>query len=106
MRTPVCVFAAVVLATSLCGSQTPRPKRATSPSAKPAPTVSSVPDLIYFNGVIYTGNGFAEDKPETVEAMATGGGKVLAVGTTKEITDFAGPNTHLVNLDSANTSNF
>jgi predicted amidohydrolase YtcJ len=62
--------------------------------------------LIYFNGVIYTGNGFATDQPETVEAIAIGGGKVLAVGTTAEISKLAGPNTKLRDLDSASTSNF
>ncbi len=65
-----------------------------------------MPDLIYFNGVIYTGNGLAEDKPETVEAIAIGNGKVLAVGTTKEIKRLAGPKTKVRDLDSARTSNF
>jgi predicted amidohydrolase YtcJ len=97
-----------MVAGPFCVSQAPRPraKHSAAAPAKPAPTVASVPDLIYFNGIIYTGNGFAEDKPETVEAMAVGGGKVLAVGTTKEITGFAGPDTRLVDLDSGNTSNF
>ena len=65
-----------------------------------------VPDLIYFNGVIYTGNGLAEDKPEIVEAIAIGDGKVLAVGTSQQITRLAGPNTQLRDLDSAHTHNF
>jgi predicted amidohydrolase YtcJ len=64
-----------------------------------------VPELIYFNGIIYTGNGFAEDKAETVQAIAVGGGKILAVGSTKEITRLAGPKTRLLDLNSANTSN-
>jgi predicted amidohydrolase YtcJ len=95
-----------MVAGPFCGSQAPRPKHSAATPTKPAPTVSSVPDLIYFNGIIYTGNGFAEDKPEIVEAIAVGGGKVLAVGTTKEITRFAGPDTRLVDLNSANTSKF
>jgi predicted amidohydrolase YtcJ len=65
-----------------------------------------VPDVILFNGVIYTGNGLAEDKPQVVQAMAIGNGKVLAVGTTKEITALAGPKTRLRNLDSAHTNTF
>jgi hypothetical protein len=82
------------------------PAHRTKPAAKPAPAISGVPDLIYFNGIIYTGSGFAEDKPETVQAIAIGGGKVLAVGTTDEITKLAGEHTVLRDLDSANTSNF
>jgi predicted amidohydrolase YtcJ len=68
-----------------------------------APNKPIVPDVIYFDAVIYTGNGFAEDKPEIVQAMAIGGGKVLAVGTTEEITRLAGPHTKLRDLASANT---
>jgi len=61
------------------------------------------PDVIFFNGVIYTGVGLAEGKPETVQAMAIGGGKVLAVGTNDEITRLAGPDTMLHDVDSAST---
>jgi len=64
---------------------------------------SIVPDVIYFDAVIYTGSGLAEDKPQVVQAMAIGGGKVLAVGTTEEITRLAGPHTKLRDLASANT---
>jgi predicted amidohydrolase YtcJ len=56
--------------------------------------------------VIYTGVGFNEDKPETVQAMAIGGGKVLATGTTEEMTRLAGPDTRLRDLNTANTSTF
>ncbi len=73
--------------------------------AKPAP-LDTVPEIIFFNGVIYTGNGLAEDKPETVQAMAIGGGKVLAVGTTEEVTRLACPKTRLRDLNTANTSTF
>ena len=61
------------------------------------------PDLILFDGLIYTGVGFAEDKPEVVQAIAIGGGKVLATGKTSEVLRLAGPNTHLHDLDSATT---
>ncbi len=105
MRTCRFAVAAVMVAGSLFASQTPRPKPAAASSAKAAPAVAAVPELIYFNGIIYTGNGFAEDKPETVQAIAVGGGKVLAVGTTQEITRLAGPNTRLLDLNSATTSN-
>jgi predicted amidohydrolase YtcJ len=67
---------------------------------------ASAPELIYFNGTIYTGVGFAEDKPETVEAIAVGGGKVLAVGTTKEITRLAGKGTRLVDLNGGNVHSY
>lgn len=66
----------------------------------------SKPDLILFNGIIYTGAGIAEDQPQVVQAMAVGRGKVLAIGTTAEIMRLAGPKTHLRDLDSANSSTF
>jgi predicted amidohydrolase YtcJ len=61
------------------------------------------PEDIYFNGRIYTGEGFKTDKPQIVEAIAIGGGKVLAVGTNAEIKRLAGPKTHLHALDTART---
>jgi len=64
------------------------------------------PEVIFFNGVIYTGVGLAEGKPETVQAIAIGGGKVLAVGTTDEVTRLATPKTKLRDLDTAGTSLF
>jgi hypothetical protein len=73
---------------------------------KPEPAVSAPPEIVFFNGVIYTGVGLAEDKPQTVQAMAIGGGKVLAVGSTDEITRLAGPKTRLRDLDSANTCTY
>ena len=63
----------------------------------------SVPDDLFFNGVIYTGEGFAEDKPRIVEAMAVAKGKVIAVGTTAEITRLAGPSTRLHDMDTSHT---
>ena len=64
------------------------------------------PDIIFFNGVIYTGEGFAEDKPVTVQAMAVGGGKVLAVGSNEEVSRLAGPKTILHDLNTASSSTF
>jgi predicted amidohydrolase YtcJ len=90
---------------ALCAAQTTAAKHPAAKRPKPA-AISGVPDIVFFNGVIYTGEGFAEDKPETVQAMAIGGGKILAVGTTEEMTRLAGPNTHLKDLDSANTSTY
>ena len=45
-------------------------------------------------------------KPQMVQAMAIGGGKVLAVGNNEEITRLAGPKTQSRDLDSATTSTF
>jgi hypothetical protein len=67
---------------------------------------ASPPDLIYFDGVIYTGNGFATDHPETVEAIAVRGGKIVAAGTTKQITRLAGPNTKLRDLNTSSTGTY
>ncbi|MDE3187004.1 MAG: amidohydrolase [Acidobacteriota bacterium] len=63
----------------------------------------ATPEMIFYNGVIYTGEGFAQDEPRTVEAMAVGTGKVMAVGTSEAIQRMAGPRTVLRNLDSAHT---
>lgn len=74
--------------------------------ATPPTSLAVPPELILFDGVIYTGEGLAQDKPVTVQAMAIGGGKVLAVGTNDEITRLAGPNTRLRDIDSASNSTF
>ena len=105
MRVPVLLVAALAAA-SLCSAQTPRATHTPPRRVKPEPAVSAPPEIIFFNGVIYTGVGLSEDKPQTVQAMAIGGGKVLAVGTTDEITRLAGPKTRLRDLDSANTSTY
>ena len=102
MRAHPALFAAVLTAVSFSPAQTAAPHHAAAHKAKPAPP-AAVPEAIYFNGVIYTGVGLAEDKPETVQAMAVAGGKVLAVGTNDEITRLAGPDTRLHDLDSADT---
>lgn len=72
----------------------------------PTPPAHIVPDTVFFDGVIYTGNGLADDKPETVQAMAVGGGKVLAVGTNDAVTRLAGPKTILHDINSANSSTY
>jgi predicted amidohydrolase YtcJ len=100
--------AAVVLTISLgplCFAQTVTNKHLPPSRAKRVP-LATVPEVIFFNGVIYTGIGLEEDKPETVQAMAIGDGKVLAVGMTEEITRLAGPHTRLLDLNTANTSTF
>ena len=72
-----------------------------------APPAVQVPaEVIFFNGVIYTGVGLAEGKPETVQAMAIGGGKVLAVGATDEVTRLGTAKTKLRDLNTAGTSLF
>jgi predicted amidohydrolase YtcJ len=68
--------------------------------------ITTPPEIILFNAVIYTGEGFAKDKPQTVEAMAIGRGRVIAVGMNEDIKRLAGPKTILRNLHSANPSAF
>ncbi len=108
MRTVSSLLLTALAASMFCSAQTSH-----APSKRPRPTASTkskppaaTPDLIFFDGTIYTGVGFAEDKPQTVEAIAISGDKVLAIGTTKEIIRLAGPKTELRDLDSANTSTF
>lgn len=67
---------------------------------------NAAPETILFNGVIYTGEGLYEDKPRTVQAMAVGGGKVLAVGTNEEIKRLAGPATRLRDLHGSGQTVF
>lgn len=94
-----------MLAFSQSASRHHAPNHSAQPSAVGSAT-KAVPDAIYFDGVIYTGNGFVEDKPETVQAMAIAGGKVQAIGTTEEITRLAGAKTKLHDLHSASTGEF
>src|SRR5947209_6175632 len=107
MRTFPAVLAAL-LAVCSCGSAQPGIRRhpAARNSRPPARSPMAKPDVIFFNGIIYTGEGFAQDTPQVVQAIAIGGGKVLAIGTSAEITRLAGPNTHLRDLDSMSTSTF
>lgn len=62
------------------------------------------PDVILYDGVIYTGEGLAEDRPQVVQAMAIGGGKVLAIGSDRSILRLVGPDTAKYDLDTAHTS--
>ena len=106
MRVSTTLLVAALAISSLCPAQTSTTVRRTPPKRLwPAP-LATVPETIFINGIIYTGVGMENDKPQTVQAMAIGGGKVLAVGTNDEITRMAGPNTHLHDLDTANTSTF
>jgi len=103
------LLAVAVIATSLLHAQSPIAKPATTHRAiakHAAQVPAGPPEIIFFNGVIYTGEGFADDKPVTVQAMAVGGGKVLAVGTNEEVTRLAGPKTSLRDLNTASTSTF
>jgi predicted amidohydrolase YtcJ len=91
------LLAAGLALSSLCSAQT------ASQNPTPHSAHNSAPDAIFFNGTIYTGVGLSEDKPQIVAAMAVGGGKVLAVGSSNEITRLAGPNTRLRDLSSGGT---
>jgi predicted amidohydrolase YtcJ len=105
MRSFYAVVAALVAACSISLAQTAQPNSATQ-RAKHAMSAQAAPDLIFFNGIIYTGAGFAEDQPQVVQAIAVRAGKVVAIGTNQEIMHLARPNTHLRDLDSVNSSTF
>ena len=64
---------------------------------------AALPELILYNGIIYTGNGLAENKPEVVQAMAIGRGKVIFAGSDDEVRRLAGRTTRQVDIDSAHT---
>jgi predicted amidohydrolase YtcJ len=97
-------FAAAILG-PVCFAQAVTNKHLPPNRAKTG-QLATAPEVILFNGVIYTGVGLEKDKPETVQAMAVGGGKVLAVGTNEEVTRLAGPKTKLKDLDTASTSTY
>jgi predicted amidohydrolase YtcJ len=109
MRASRALFLTIALTTTLCAGQTTPVKHAATPHKKPAESAARVtvaPEMIFFDCVIYTGVGFDDDKPQTVQAMAIGGGKVLAVGSNDEVMRLAGPKTILRDVNSANTSTF
>ena len=109
MRASPTLFFAFLVASTLCAAETGTTKHTAAQhkrAAESAEQVTIAPETIFFNGVIYTGVGFDEDKPQTVQAMAIGNGKVLAVGSDDEVMRLAGPKTILRDLNSANTSTF
>ncbi len=107
MRVSPVLIAAVLASSCICTAQSSaaiqKPHGSLTQTQAP---LDAAPEIIFFNGVIYTGTGFAEDKPETAQAMAIGGGKVLAVGSNEEIKRLAGPKTILRDLRAANSSVF
>lgn len=83
MRTISRLLLMALAASTLCSAQKSKP-----PS----------PDAIFFNATIYTGEGLAEDHPQIVQAIAIRAGRVIAVGTTEQVTRLAGPKTALHDL--------
>jgi len=78
----------VVLFSACCLVEIPSPAQVQTP-----------PDLILLHGTIYTGVGFAEDRPQAVQAMAVASGKVIAVGSDGAIRKLAGPKTVVKDLE-------
>ncbi|MFZ0743999.1 MAG: amidohydrolase [Terracidiphilus sp.] len=103
MRAPAAFLIAILSVTTLCFAQTST-RHTAQRHAKSAP--SGTAEIIYFDGIIYTGEGFAEGKPRVVQAMAIADGRVLAVGTNAEVTRLGGPHTVLRDLNSASSSTF
>jgi hypothetical protein len=101
-------FVAFVLVVSaggfVCAGQSPEPTFHRAPThLRDLHKLPVQPEMIFVNGVIYTGEGFDRDKPRTVEALAVGGGKVIAVGTTADIQRLAGPKTVVRDLKGSGT---
>ncbi len=103
MRVSTALLVAALVTGALCAAQTSNSVGRTSPKRLGSAPLATVPEVIFVNGVIYTGVGMEKDNPETVQAMAIGGGKVLAIGTNDEVARLAGPNTRLHDLDNAHT---
>ncbi len=100
MRNCLLVTIALTVAVTLAAQEPARSPRDAGHGALPAP------ETIFYNGVIYTGEGFAEDHPRTVQAMAIADGKVVAIGSDREILRLAGPATAKINLDTEHTSTY
>jgi predicted amidohydrolase YtcJ len=105
------VLSAAVALSPLCSAQQTQqstakkaPDKSAAQPGSPDPKIKA--DIIFFHGIILTGEGLAEGKPRVVTAMAIANGKVLAVGTDKEVTRLAGSHTRLRDLDSASTETF
>ncbi len=65
---------------------------------------AQAPDTIFFHGNIVTGNGLhalAASTPERVSAIAVQGGKVVALGTDKDMLALKGDHTAMVDLGGA-----
>lgn len=82
-----------VLAATLGSAQTPK--------TLPPASAAVEPEIVFVDAAIYTGAGLADDRPQVVQAMAIGGGKVLAVGSNAEIRRLAGPHTRVRSLRSS-----
>lgn len=91
-------IAGLFFASALSLAQAPAPRSSLS--------AATTPDLIFLNGGIYTGEGFAQDNPRTVQAIAIAKGKVLAIGTNNVIRRLAGPKTRIRDLNSTQTGVF
>ena len=102
MRPCTVLLAAFFFAPCLAPAQNTNVKHLPPARGKVAPPPAA-PEAVLYDAVIYTGVGLAEGKPETVPAMAIGGGKVLAVGTSDEIMRLAGPNTKVHDVNSSAT---
>ncbi|HZL51426.1 MAG TPA: hypothetical protein VFC37_10815, partial [Terracidiphilus sp.] len=98
MRVSAALFAVTLAGASVCSAQSPVAGQGSPMMLKATSQSDSQVEIIFFNGVIYTGEGLAEGKPRTVEAMAVGGGKVLAMGSNAEIKRLAGPKTQMRDL--------
>ena len=106
-QTSLAALAVVLFSWCMCAAQQPSRTSAKKPLAQLKPVDTSLKaDLILFNGVIMTGEGLAEGKPQIVSAIAIRDGKVLAVGTDVEVTRFGDGHTKLRDLDSSSTGTF
>lgn len=100
MRTLPCLL--VAAACMLVHGQV-SPHQAMPPRPKAPLQQGATPDLIFYNGVIYTGNGLNEGTPETVSAMAIREGAVVTTGSDDEVRRLAGSRTRFVDLDSVHS---
>lgn len=100
------VFALFLVTALTAPFAQPQTRAATRQATQPPQSTSTAPDAIFFDGTIYTGEGFAEDKPRILEAMAIGNGKVLSVGSSEEIKRLAGPKTQIHDLGGTGQRGF
>ncbi len=104
MRIVVVLVLALSAGGLVSAGQGPEPSFRRSPgNLRDLQKLPVTPETIFLHGMIYTGEGFEKDKPRVVEAMAVGGGRVLAVGSSEEIERLAGPKTTVRDLEGSGT---
>jgi predicted amidohydrolase YtcJ len=89
------LLVAALIGSAAAHADTPRPPAPAPASRAPAPPRAPAPQLILFNGRILT----VDSSDSTAQALAIRGGKIVAIGTTREILGLADGATRRIDLN-------